>query len=240
MPCRRRLYERCHRRTGIYAGAKLHAGTKHSRVEEPKRRTSESLVFVRFRGESANARMDIQTGASAPVEKWAIDMTVMNAAHLHLLFNHLPIFAVAMAALSLLYGLFTRASPHGFRIAVLMLMAGAFGGAVSYASGEDAEQIVEAFDSADQLALHDHEERAEQAAVVLFVIAALSLVLALVDYRLSGRYRGAFIAILLVALVPTTALLASAGSSGGKIQHREVREGFDPNAPAEDPAPLNL
>lgn len=164
----------------------------------------------------------------------------MNAAHLHLLVNHLPLFGTLCAALCLGYALLTRSSPHGLRIAALLLAVSAAGAGVAWGTGEDAKDLVEGFDNTDALAIITHEEQAELGAVALFVTAGLALVALLIDARSGGKHRLVLTALLLLGCGLSFAALAQAGKSGGAIQHREVRPGFDPNAPPAEPTPVEL
>ncbi|HXI20948.1 MAG TPA: hypothetical protein VNH46_07685, partial [Gemmatimonadales bacterium] len=84
----------------------------------------------------------------------------MNAAHLHLMLNHLPVLGAPFAALLLVWGLFRR-SRDLLRTALGVAVVVA---AVSYPvflTGEPAEDRVEDAGWASERLVHQHEERAE-------------------------------------------------------------------------------
>ncbi|MEO8635967.1 MAG: hypothetical protein ABI587_11885 [Gemmatimonadales bacterium] len=155
----------------------------------------------------------------------------MNAAHLHLMLNHLPVFGAAFVTLLLSWGLFRRQRD---------LVRAALGAAVLVAAlaypvfltGEPAEHMVE--DSAwfDETLVHEHEERAEVGLIVILItgtVAGLGLWQSRgtrdVNRMLSGATLG--------GLVLSAGLFGWAALAGGNIRHEEVRTGTASVTPSE-------
>lgn len=64
----------------------------------------------------------------------------MNAAHLHLLINHLPLWGVVLGLLVGLYGAWRR-SEDAVRVALMLFVVAALGAVAAYFSGHAAEEI---------------------------------------------------------------------------------------------------
>ncbi len=141
---------------------------------------------------------------------------ITNAAHLHLVLNHLPIFGTLFALCLLLAGLGLRdRSLKRAGLVTLILIALATPGV--YLSGEAAEETVEKLPGFLETYIEKHEELAKIA--LLFtsasgVLSALSL--------LKGESRKLVALTLLWGLLTFT-VLGLVGNSGGKIRHSEIR-----------------
>lgn len=147
----------------------------------------------------------------------------MSATHLHLLINHLPVFGSAIAIVLLAWALAARSRDLTRAGLVLTLVCG-LGGFVADQSGEAAEEQVEELPWADHDLIHEHEEAAEWAYILLGV-AALAAAAALVRMRNDRAARletGIVLALVAVAFAAT----AKTALEGGKIRHEEVRPGF--------------
>lgn len=154
----------------------------------------------------------------------------MNAAHLHLMVNHLPLFAVLFALVFLVIGLWRPALPVVRRAGLVLLVVGGLGGGAAYLSGEPAEEIVEE----QALVDHDRVEEHEDAGKFGLISTAIAGVLALAILwrsRNAAIGRGATILALVVGLW-AMAVLARTAWLGGKIQHPELRTGAGAIAPA--------
>lgn len=154
----------------------------------------------------------------------------MNAAHVHLLVNHLPIIG-AMLAVPLLALAAIRPKQRGLVIAVaVVLTLGAGGGGLALASGDAAEDLVERLPGVREDDIHAHEERAEVAIGFAVVAALASLVAAGLELdRGTPAPRSAVLGLLVLALA-NAGTMAWTGASGGVIRHTEIRAGGVPHA----------
>lgn len=146
----------------------------------------------------------------------------MNAAHLHLLVNHLPIIGAMLFVPLLLLAMLTARERGVMRAAALVAVLSGLGGGAALWTGEPAEELVEELPGIDEVALHTHEERAEAAAA----LGGLTAVLAIVALALTER-RGAvhlpLAGVALVSGVLTAGAMAWTGAAGGPIRHSEIR-----------------
>lgn len=158
----------------------------------------------------------------------------MDATHLHLLVNHLPILGTFFALPLLLLALWRRAEPWLFVGATLLLLAAAGGAVVAEESGEGAEETVEHLPGVSEALIHEHEERAEVATPLAVVtgLAALGVAVFSLKRRQTWLPGGAVVLLLTGA---TAGAMAWVGQSGGLIRHTELR---DPAAAT--PAPGSL
>jgi hypothetical protein len=150
---------------------------------------------------------------------------VINDAHLHLVLNHLPIVGAALVMLLLVIGL-ARRSEELTRVALAFTVLIALGTIPAYLSGEGAEEIVEHDDQVAGDRIERHEERAEQAAIAVWVAGGLALIALLVGRGGRRVPRWATLGTLAVLIV-SNGLLIRAGEAGGKISHPETRPGFE-------------
>lgn len=149
----------------------------------------------------------------------------MNDAHLHLLFNHLPILGAFLSIPALLIALWRVQERAALGIAVVLLALAAAGAGASLETGEDAEEVVEGLPGVSERLIHTHEERAELATGLSVVTALLGAgALAWGLKRGEGTPRAAIGAVLVANLV-TAGAMAGVGASGGVIRHTEIRDG---------------
>lgn len=144
----------------------------------------------------------------------------MDAAHIHLILNHVPVLGAVFALLVLVYGL-TRRSQEVIRTGLwTLVVVGAVSGVV-YLTGEPAEELVEGLSGFSHPILERHEVAALWAtagAALVGVVALAGLVL----YRakqISRRY-AAGVLLLTLAL---TGLMGWTANLGGQVMHAELR-----------------
>lgn len=151
----------------------------------------------------------------------------MNAAHLHLILNHLPIVAVPVALVFLLQS-FRSESPSSRRFAFLVLMLSALSAVPVFLTGEPAEEVVEHLPGVVESLIEKHEEAGEVALVLSVMTGVLALIGLLLDRAVveasgqSRRLRLSRYAVVLSALLAIGALAITA-NLGGQVRHTEVR-----------------
>ena len=148
----------------------------------------------------------------------------MNGAQLHLLVNHLPIFATFFALPALIWVLFKRRDACVMIIAVIILAVAGAGAIVSHATGEGAEKVVEELPGIEQTLVKKHEAKADSARNQALFTALMALVLLAYLRRNRTKVVPLWTAlVLLIATLTSAALMGSAGYSGGLIRHREMQ-----------------
>ncbi len=150
----------------------------------------------------------------------------MNAAHVHLLVNHIPILGFGFGAILIVVGLWQRREKGITVAAAAVLLVAALGSLIAVSSGEDAEGLVEGLNGITHERIHEHEERAEVANYAAIVTGLAAIGLLVMALRRSFETPAWAWAILLVLVLITTGLMVWAGDAGGKIHHPETRRGF--------------
>ena len=146
----------------------------------------------------------------------------MNAAHIHLIFNHFPIIG-GMVVLALLAWGWLRRNDAIIRAACGLFVAVALLTVVTYLSGEPAEHVLERTSKVPENLVSPHEEAAEFALILYSVLGLLSL-FTLVRYARREVPRALSTVLLVMALV-SVAAAARVGWLGGPIRHDELRSG---------------
>lgn len=144
----------------------------------------------------------------------------MDAAHIHLLLNHVPVLGAVFGSLVLGYGLLRRSEDvvtAGYWLLVLVGVSSV----LVYLTGEPAEELVEGLAGVSEAMLERHEEAALWATVaggVVAVAAALGLVLR--KWAAVGRR---FAAGVLAAALALCGVMGWTANLGGQVRHAEIR-----------------
>jgi|SRR6476661_486669 len=147
----------------------------------------------------------------------------MNQAHIHLLFNHAPILASLFGAVLLLIAVL-RNNAVLLRTGLITLLTAALLAIPTQLTGEGAEEIVEDRPGVTHHLIHEHEEAAEVAFIVIEVTGALALLSLLMLGRQHSR-ASLLSRLTLAGALVSFGLLARAGNLGGQIMHPEARSG---------------
>jgi len=147
----------------------------------------------------------------------------MNAAHLHLVLNHLPIIGALLSVPLVILALAFR-NERGLLIAaaVTLTVTGA-GALASMQTGEPAEELVEHLPGVAEPLIQAHEERAEVATGLAVATAIGALALFGMTVRRGTSLPAPWLAALLVGTVATSGAMAWTGKAGGVIRHTEIR-----------------
>ncbi len=147
----------------------------------------------------------------------------MDGAHLHLMFNHIPVLGAPFAAVLLLWGLIRR-QRDVIRVA---LGAGVVVAALAYPvflTGEPAEGVVEENAWFSETRVHEHEERAEAGLIVILISGTIAG-LGLWQSRGGREVNRLLSSATLGGLVLSAGLFGWAALAGGMIRHEEIRPG---------------
>jgi uncharacterized membrane protein len=144
----------------------------------------------------------------------------MNDAHLHLLFNHLPIVGSLIGILILAAGIFFKQSMIR-KTAFAVLIFSALVTLPAFFTGEGAEEIVEELPGISHNLIHEHEEAAELAlwlSETLGILALIAFYLEHIQHKLSGMAN----LFALIFSIGTFVSFAKTGNTGGEIHHPEI------------------
>jgi len=144
----------------------------------------------------------------------------MDAAHVHLMLNHVPVLGAVFAAVVLAAGLLKR-DDSWQRLALWTLLVTGVVGVVVYLTGESAEELVEGAAGFSHDAVERHEEIAAWATYLGGAVGAAALG-ALVYFRSRVLSRATAVGLLVMSLV-LVGVMAWTANSGGKVNHPELR-----------------
>lgn len=144
----------------------------------------------------------------------------MDAAHLHLLLNHVPVLGAVFALVVLGYGL-ARRSQEVIRTGLWTLVVVGVASAVVYLTGEPAEELVEGLPGFSHPVLERHETAALWATAGAGLVGVVSLA-GLVLYRAKEISRRYVAGVLLLTLA-LTGLMGWTANLGGQVMHAEIR-----------------
>lgn len=145
---------------------------------------------------------------------------VLNAAHIHLLLNHVPILGFAFGLLLLVWGWY-RGSDEVVRAALGLFLLVGLASVLVFFSGGGAEEVVEDLAGVSHDAIEAHEETGELAMLVSVVMGVLSGAGFFV-FRVRSVPGWLKVAALAGGAI-AFGLLSYAGFQGGQIHHEEVR-----------------
>lgn len=162
----------------------------------------------------------------------------MSPEHLHLVLNHLPIAGSAFAALALLLGLLFR-SAAVCRAGMALALAAATATPAVMETGEKARTGLTLATGAAALDpnaspwIHEHEERAEGTAILLYATLVASIAALVLSWHKPTWTLPLAGATLLLGLACLGAGLWVA-NAGGRIRHPELRVGTAPPSLLDD------
>jgi uncharacterized membrane protein len=145
----------------------------------------------------------------------------MDAVHIHLFLNHVPLVGGIGALLFLAWGLLRRSTDVTLAALVAIVVV-ALIAIPAFITGRSTEVRAERFDVDAREFIEKHEEAALAGMIGIEATAAIALA-ALFVWRSTRRYPtfGA-IAVLLVGILAAV-LIVRAASLGGQIRHTEIR-----------------
>jgi uncharacterized membrane protein len=145
----------------------------------------------------------------------------MDAVHLHLISNHVPIIGAFFVILVLIFGM-VRKSPTTLVASYLIFLISAAVGVVAYLSGEGAEEVAEELPGVTHNAIEAHEEVALYTLIAFIILAVISLI-GLVKSKNHYENIKGIAAITLVVSVVSFGIGVYTGLLGGQIRHTELK-----------------
>ena len=146
-----------------------------------------------------------------------------NAAHLHLLVNHLPIFLPLFGLIMLIIGIVSK-SEIVKRVSLAMFVFAGLFAFIASSTGEGAEEIVEELKRSHDL-IHEHEEAAETFTLLSYVLAIFSIVAFWFNWK-KHPFKDLSMYIALLISVIVIYFSYPTGQTGGEITHPEVSNSF--------------
>lgn len=146
----------------------------------------------------------------------------MDAAHLHLLTNHIPILLTFLSVAMLIWAVISKKSEH-YKIAFIGFIIAGFAVLVVFQSGEDAEDIVEEIAGVTHDSIEAHEEAADIAWWLTVILGAGGIAGLFMNKKKQKGFKP-FVWILLVYALLTAGYLAYTGNLGGYIRHTELSD----------------
>lgn len=159
----------------------------------------------------------------------------MNAAHIHLILNHVPVLGMVFGILILLIGMIFR-SMDIKKVSLGLIVVAALATIPVYFSGEEAEDIVEPMPGVTHEVIHDHEEAGELAMYGSIVLGILALITLILVFKDSAIQKWAVILTLVLGVI-MSGILGYAANLGGKIRHTEIRSSVPTTNPSQPDNP---
>lgn len=157
----------------------------------------------------------------------------MNAASLHLLVNHAPLFLSAVAVVLLVPALLRR-NVTLLSAAVWLVIGAGVAAVLAQQSGEAAEHLLEHMPGVAKTAIEAHEEAARTTLIVALVSAGIALGVLLGRRWWSQRLQWGFAVLLLISSLALFASSAYTSHRGGLIRHADELENRLPSPPPDE------
>lgn len=147
---------------------------------------------------------------------------MMNAAHLHLLLNHIPVIGTAITIFVLLIGIIKK-SDDVKKVSILILILTALITIPVYVSGTNAEEMIEGnYEDVDETFIDQHEDFALYSFIAMDIAGAVAL-LAMFLFRKPRVLPDSFAYIMVIILCIVFGMMAYTANLGGRIHHPEIR-----------------
>lgn len=152
----------------------------------------------------------------------------MDAAHLHLLTNHIPILLTFLSVAMLVWAVFSKKNEH-YKIAFIGFIIAGLAILVVFQSGEEAEDIVEEIAGVTHDSIEAHEEAANISWWLTVILGGGGIV-GLFMNKKKGKGFKPFVWVMLAYALLTAGYLAYTGNLGGHIRHTELTDDQQTNA----------
>ena len=146
---------------------------------------------------------------------------VLNAAHLHLMLNHIPILGSIFITILLIVALIYR-NVFLQKVTLWSLVVVALFTAVTYLTGDKSQDLVQNVPGVSDTMLHLHEKAAQLGLLLMFVTGIIALAGAFF-YRHKPALPKPLLTAVLIILLLNSGVFAYIGFLGGQILHPEIR-----------------
>lgn len=147
----------------------------------------------------------------------------MNAAHLHIILNHIPIIGSLFSIFILLIGIIKN-SDDVKKVCMLVVILTSLLTIPTYLSGDKAEGMIEGnYEDVDEQYIHEHEEFALYSFIAMNITGAIALI-SMFLYKKPKLLPNSFAYFILALLIIVNGMMAYTGNLGGRIHHPEIRE----------------
>lgn len=144
----------------------------------------------------------------------------MNAAHLHLVLNHVPLFGLLAGIVLLIWGLLRRSYEMRIASYAAFVVSGLAAIAV-YFSGGAAESLIEDLPGVAERLIEQHEDLAKLAMLGIGASGVLAAVAFFVEHSGLALRRSVVAALLVVAFL-SVGVVGYTANLGGQIRHPEI------------------
>ncbi len=145
---------------------------------------------------------------------------IPNAAHIHLITNHIPVVGILLSTGVFAYGLLKK-KEEIIRLALGLIVIVAVLSIIPFLSGDGAADIVKKLPGISKDLIHAHEEAAEVAFTLLEISGGAALLSLLIWRRRPSLPRLAVWTCLSMAMI-TCGAVGFAANRGGEIRHTEI------------------
>ncbi|MBK9332979.1 MAG: hypothetical protein IPM96_11390 [Ignavibacteria bacterium] len=147
----------------------------------------------------------------------------MNAAHLHLVLNHIPVIGSMFAIFILIIGILKK-SDDVKKVCMLVIILTSLITIPVYLTGEDAEEKIEGnYEDVDEEFIEPHEDFALYSFIAMNITGAVAL-LSMFLFKKPKVLPNSFAYLMLAILLIVNGMMAYTAYLGGKIHHPEIRE----------------
>jgi hypothetical protein len=160
-----------------------------------------------------------------------MDLLPTNAAHWHLVLNHLPIVGSLAALLLVAWG-FIKNTDESKRIALTALVLVALVAIPAFLTGEPSERYLKGLQGVSKRAMSAHEDLAEKALWLAVGAGAAALGVLLFFRKARSIPRWTMGVLLLLTLLVCGAMWWT-GKEGGRIRHSEIRTNPGQESPVD-------
>jgi uncharacterized membrane protein len=157
----------------------------------------------------------------------------MNAAHAHIILNHIPVIGMIIGFFLLIIGLFARRDLF-VKASLVMFVAFALFSIPVFLTGQPAAQQISGQPGFSGNAAHEHEELGEYSLIGAIVLAAITII-TLIVWWIRYRKPGGLIIIVVVIAFLVSGLLGWTAHKGGQVRRPELRKPEVPQTYREEP-----
>lgn len=152
--------------------------------------------------------------------------------YIHVLINPLPVYGLMIAVAGLVIGLIQRSRSTQIAMLILICLCGLIAWPVVHYGEEGYDRVLSMSDDQGQAWLKVHEHRADQLVWTFYLLAGLAAVAIFVPLKWP-RTATSFGLVTLLCSLLVLGCGAYIAHAGGKIRHREFRNGPAPSVPPE-------